>query len=175
MAVNISARLFNHGDLLGVADRALVAAGLEPRFLEVEITEGVIMRDLEHTIDLLRELRRRGVRASVDDFGTGYCALGYLRDFPLDVLKIDRSFVQRLGADPRDEAVTATIIQIAHTFALHVVAEGAETASQVRKLVAMNCDALQGYYFSRPVSAEECGRLLRNPRPFADQESEGWR
>ena len=175
MAVNISARLFNHGDLLGVADRALAAAGLEPRFLEVEITEGVIMRDLEHTIDLLRELRRRGVRASVDDFGTGYCALGYLRDFPLDVLKIDRSFVQRLGADPRDEAVTATIIQIAHTFALHVVAEGAETASQVRKLVAMNCDALQGYYFSRPVSAEECGRLLRNPRPFADQESEGWR
>lgn len=175
MAVNISARLFNHGDLLGVADRALVAAGLEPRFLEVEITEGVIMRDLEHTIDLLRELRRRGVRASVDDFGTGYCALGYLRDFPLDVLKIDRSFVQRLGADPRDEAVTATIIQIAHTFALHVVAEGAETASQVRKLVAMNCDALQGYYFSRPVSAEECGRLLQNPRPFADQESEGWR
>ncbi len=175
MAVNISARLFNHGDLLGVADRALVAAGLEPRFLEVEITEGVIMRDLEHTIDLLRELRRRGVRASVDDFGTGYCALGYLRDFPLDVLKIDRSFVQRLGADPRDEAVTATIIQIAHTFALHVVAEGAETASQVRKLVAMDCDALQGYYFSRPVSAEECGRLLRNPRPFADQESEGWR
>ncbi|WP_298186725.1 EAL domain-containing protein [Acidiferrobacter sp.] len=175
MAVNISARLFNHGDLLGVADRALVAAGLEPRFLEVEITEGVIMRDLEHTIDLLRELRRRGVRASVDDFGTGYCALGYLRDFPLDVLKIDRSFVQRLGADPRDEAVTATIIQIAHTFALHVVAEGAETASQVRKLVAMNCDALQGYYFSRPVSAEECGRLLQNPWPFADQESEGWR
>ena len=175
MAVNISARLFNHGDLLGVADRALVAAGLEPRFLEVEITEGVIMRDLEHTIDLLRELRRRGVRASVDDFGTGYCALGYLRDFPLDVLKIDRSFVQRLGADPRDEAVTATIIQIAHTFALHVVAEGAETASQVRKLVAMDCDALQGYYFSRPVSAEECGRLLQNPWPFADQESEGWR
>ena len=175
MAVNISARLFNHGDLLGVADRALIAAGLEPRFLEVEITEGVIMRDLEHTIDLLRELRRRGVRASVDDFGTGYCALGYLRDFPLDVLKIDRSFVQRLGADPRDEAVTATIIQIAHTFALHVVAEGAETASQVRKLVAMNCDALQGYYFSRPVPAEECGRLLKNPRPFADQESEGWR
>ena len=175
MAVNISARLFNHGDLLGVADRALAAAGLEPRFLEVEITEGVIMRDLEHTIDLLRELRRRGVRASVDDFGTGYCALGYLRDFPLDVLKIDRSFVQRLGADPRDEAVTATIIQIAHTFALHVVAEGAETASQVRKLVAMDCDALQGYYFSRPVSAEECGRLLQNPWPFADQESEGWR
>ncbi len=175
MAVNISARLFNHGDLLGIADRALMAAGLEPRFLEIEITEGVIMRDLDHTTDLLRELRRRGVRASVDDFGTGYCALGYLRDFPLDVVKIDRSFVQRLGADVRDEAVTATIIQIAHTFALHVVAEGAETASQVRRLVALDCDALQGYYFSRPVPAEECSRLLRNPQPFAVLEGAGWR
>jgi EAL domain-containing protein (putative c-di-GMP-specific phosphodiesterase class I) len=115
------------------------------------------------------------VRASVDDFGTGYCALGYLRDFPLDVVKIDRSFVQRLGADARDEAVTATIIQIAHTFALHVVAEGAETVPQVRRLVALDCDALQGYYFSRPVPAEECSRLLRNPQPFADLEGEGWR
>jgi diguanylate cyclase (GGDEF)-like protein/PAS domain S-box-containing protein len=175
MAVNISARLFNHADLLGIADRALVATGLEPRFLEIEITEGVIMRNLEHTINLLRELRRRGVRASVDDFGTGYCALGYLRDFPLDVVKIDRSFVQRLGADARDEAVTATIIQIAHTFALHVVAEGAETLSQVRRLVALDCDVLQGYYFSRPVSAEKCAWLLRDPRPFASRENEGWR
>ena len=175
MAVNISARLFNHADLLGMADRALVATGLDPRFLEIEITEGVIMRNLEHTINLLRELRQRGVRASVDDFGTGYCALGYLRDFPLDVVKIDQSFVQRLGADARDEAVTATIIQIAHTFALHVVAEGAETLSQVRRLVAMDCDVLQGYYFSRPVSAEKCAWLLRDPRPFASRENEGWR
>ncbi len=173
VAVNISARLFNHGDLLGMADRALAVAGLEPGLLEIEITEGVIMQDLAHTIELLQELRHRGVRASVDDFGTGYCALGYLRDFPLDVLKIDQSFVQRLGADPRDEAVTDTIIRLAHTFALRVVAEGAETKAQAQRLVALGCDALQGYYFSRPLPAEECGRLLRSPRPFSWPESEG--
>lgn len=167
MAVNISARLFNHGDLLQVVDRVLAATGLAARFLELEITEGVIMHDLAHTVEILQELHRRGVRSSVDDFGTGYCALGYLREFPLDVLKIDRSFVQRLGRDPRDEVVTQTIIQLAHTFSLSVVAEGAETVSQVRQLMALDCDVIQGYYFSRPVPAEECGPLLSHPRPFS--------
>ena len=167
MAVNISARLFNYGDLLQTVDRVLEATGLGAQVLEIEITEGVIMRDLAHTVEVLRELHRRGVRSSVDDFGTGYCALGYLRDFPLDVLKIDRSFVQRLGGDPRDEVVTQTIIQLAHTFSLSVVAEGAETVEQVRRLMALDCDVLQGYFFSRPVPAEECGRLLARARPFA--------
>lgn len=166
MAVNISARLFNHGDLLQVVDRVLATTGLRARFLELEITEGVIMQDLGHTVEVLQELHARGVRSSVDDFGTGYCALGYLREFPLDVLKIDRSFVQRLGTDPRDEVVIQTIIQLAHTFSLSVVAEGAETVSQACRLRALHCDVLQGYYFSRPVPADECGRLLTHPRPF---------
>ncbi len=166
MAVNISARLFNYGDLLQVVDRTLQATGLGARFLEIEITEGVIMQDLAHTIEILQELRRRGVRSSVDDFGTGYCALGYLREFPLDVLKIDRSFVERLGSDLRDEVVTKTIIHLAHTFSLSVVAEGAETVAQVRRLMALDCDVLQGYYFARPLPAEECEQLLARPQPF---------
>lgn len=175
ISVNVSARLFNYGDLVDLVDRTLYASGLAPAMLEIEITEGVIMADLGHTTLVLQALRDRGVRVSVDDFGTGYCALGYLREFPLDVLKIDRSFVQRLGADPRDDAVIQTIIQLASTFGLRVIAEGAETVDQTCRLAAMGCDAVQGYYFSRPMPAPECAAWMRKPRPFGWPAGEGLR
>jgi len=164
ISVNVSARLFNHGDLVGLVERTLAQTGLASNLLEIEITEGVIMSDLAHTTRILHELRGRGVRVSVDDFGTGYCALGYLRDFPLDTLKIDRSFVVRLTSDKRDEAVTETIIKLAHTFSLRVVAEGAETINQVNILARMGCDAIQGYCFSRPIPADACRALLARPK-----------
>jgi EAL domain-containing protein (putative c-di-GMP-specific phosphodiesterase class I) len=154
VAVNVSGRHVLSGTLVSDVQDALRAADLDPRRLTVEITETVLVVDLPIVIEQLEELRRMGVSIAIDDFGTGYTSLNHLRYLPADVIKIDRSFVAQLDR-PREAPLVRLINDIGHTLALVVVAEGVETAEQQEQLVMMGCDRLQGYYFSRPVPADE--------------------
>jgi EAL domain-containing protein (putative c-di-GMP-specific phosphodiesterase class I) len=135
-------------------------AGVDPRLLEFELTESMLMQDPEAAVTILRGLKQQGMRLSVDDFGTGYSSLAYLKRFPLDALKIDRTFVRDLPADSDDAAITKAVISLAHSLNLKVVAEGVETLAHLRALEAYHCDEVQGYYISRPVPAQACAALL---------------
>ena len=164
VAVNLSARQLHDGGLVEQVRDALADSGLPPGALELELTESMLMEDVEATIDTLRAIRALGVRLSVDDFGTGYSSLAYLKRFPLDAVKVDRSFVQDITADPDDVSITRAVITMAHALRLKVVAEGVETEGQLALLVANRCDEIQGYYFSRPLPADELAALLRTGR-----------
>lgn len=168
VAVNISSPHFRQGLTDSVA-KALQATALDPGLLEVELTESMLMQNVETTLATLHELKDMGVRLAIDDFGTGYSSLSYLKRFPLDALKIDRSFVKDLPRDPEDAAITKAIIAMAHSLRLQVVAEGVETQEQLAFLQQHGCDVLQGYLFSRPVGAERlCGLLAEtSPLEFA--------
>lgn len=161
VAVNLSARQFQLRDLKNIVALALEETGLDPHCLHLEITESVAMQDAEYTISLLRELREMGVQIAIDDFGTGHSSLSYLTRFPIDVLKIDRSFVTDLTTDPNDAAIASTIIAMAHNLNLKVIAEGVETKEQLAILWQHQCDEMQGYLFSKPVPAEEAETILR--------------
>ena len=157
-----------------VAD-ALAESGLEPKYLELELTESLVMQDVDRAIETMKALRALGVRLSIDDFGTGYSWLSDLKRFPIDRLKIDRSFIQDLPEDEDDRAVAAAVISLGQKLNLRVIAEGVETEAQVAFLRENNCDELQGYHFSRPVAADAipgpagpAGRGLRSP---SDQKS----
>ena len=160
VSVNLSARQFQQAGLAGRVRAALDAAGLPPDALELEITESTVMRDTAEAASVLRSLKALGVALSIDDFGTGYSSLGYLKRFPLDVLKIDRSFVQDVIEDPNDAAIVCAIIALAHGLHLEAVAEGVETAEQLAFLKAHGCDEVQGYYFSPPVWPEQLEAML---------------
>jgi diguanylate cyclase (GGDEF)-like protein len=155
MAVNLSARQFRETDLAEQVEQILGEAGLDPQWLELEITESMLMDQMEQTQVTLNRLDRLGVSMAIDDFGTGYSSLSYLKSLPIDTLKIDRSFVKDIPADSNDVAVVQAVIAMAHNLKLRVVAEGAETAEQVTFLRAQGCDEMQGFYFSRPMKAEE--------------------
>jgi diguanylate cyclase (GGDEF)-like protein/PAS domain S-box-containing protein len=159
VAVNISSPHFRQG-LTGSIGEALRTSGLDPALLEVELTESMLMQNVETTLATLHEMKDMGVRLAIDDFGTGYSSLSYLKRFPLDALKIDRSFVKDLPRDPEDAAITKAIIAMAHSLRLQVVAEGVETQDQLAFLQQHGCDVLQGYLFSRPVTAEKIRALL---------------
>ncbi|MBD3318088.1 MAG: EAL domain-containing protein, partial [Chitinivibrionales bacterium] len=148
--------------------------GLPPNALELEITESLGMRNAENTIATLTKLKNMGVRLSIDDFGTGYSSLSHLKRFPINTLKVDRSFVMDIGEDPDDEAIVALIIAMAHTLKLIVVAEGVENDKQLAFLTRHHCEEVQGYYFSPPVPAEEFEALLNKQRqpPSADKTKE---
>jgi diguanylate cyclase (GGDEF)-like protein/PAS domain S-box-containing protein len=161
LAVNLSARQLQHPDLARSIERALALTRLPPGCLEMEITESVAMHNAEWTVDLLRLLRRMGVRVALDDFGTGQSALSYLKSFPLSALKIDRSFVQDITLDPDDEAIVRAVVALAHSLKLHVVAEGVETQEQLVFLREVGCDEVQGFLFGPPQPAEEILPLLR--------------
>ena len=161
VAVNLSARQFTQKALVQSIADVLQATGLAPQLLELELTESMVMSDVENVIAILRNLKGLGVQISIDDFGTGYSSLSYLRRFPIDVLKIDQSFVNDLTVDVDDAAIVTSIISLAHSLRLHVIAEGVETAEQLAFLRAHGCDQMQGYFFSRPVAAEAFERLLR--------------
>ena len=162
VSVNLSGRQIAQSDLVKVVADVLADTGLPSCALVLEITESVLMRDAEHAISVLRGLKDLGVRLSVDDFGTGYSSLSYLRRFPVDILKIDRSFVDGLGRDDDASAIVAATISIAHSLGLRTVGEGAETSDQVAALIEMGCDMAQGYLFSRPKPAAELtASLLR--------------
>ena len=161
IAVNLSARQFVHENLLQDVARVLNETGLDPVLLELEITESMVMRDPEHAVTLLRGLKAMGIHLSIDDFGTGYSSLNYLKRFPLDNVKIDRSFIQDLPGDGDDAAITQTIIAMAHSLRLGVIAEGVETEEQLHFLRANGCDEMQGYHFSRPLPEDQFLCLLQ--------------
>ncbi|WP_338758650.1 EAL domain-containing protein [Massilia sp. METH4] len=167
VAVNVSARQFAAGTVPAVVRRALQASGLAPRWLEVELTETVMMNDSEHTQMQLNELASLGVSVSLDDFGTGYSSLGYLSRFRLDKLKIDQTFVKNITSEPRSAAIARATTALAHGLNLVVVAEGVETEGQLAFLRDMGCDKIQGYLFSRPLPAEGLEALLRERRSLA--------
>ena len=163
MAVNLSAPEMYSADLISRVERALDESGLPGRLLVIEITERVMMTDIGQAIRRLGELRKLGVRIAIDDFGTGYSSLAYLREFPIDILKIDRSFVTPLGSDHQALAMVRAIVGIANALELDVIVEGAETAAQIELLADLGCQVVQGFYFGRPATAEKFGDLLRWP------------
>jgi EAL domain-containing protein (putative c-di-GMP-specific phosphodiesterase class I) len=160
IAVNISVRQFLQPDLCGVIGQVLARCGLPASRLELEITESTAMEDLDMSSQVLHTLQDMGVRIAIDDFGTGHSSLSYLKNFPIQTLKIDRSFVKDIPADPNDAAIAAAAIAMAHSLGISVVAEGVETHEQLEFLRQRDCDAFQGYLISKPVPAAE---LTLNP------------
>jgi len=160
MAVNLSARQFGQHDLVELIGLALAETKLEPQYLEIELTESMVMADVERAIEVLRKLNALGVQISIDDFGTGYSSLSYLKRFPIDILKIDQSFVRDITIDPDDAAIVASIISLAHSLRLQVIAEGVETAEQLDYLQGHDCDVMQGYHFSRPLPVDQLEQVL---------------
>lgn len=160
IAVNLSGVQFNQPGLSQRVSRILEATGLEPSCLELELTESAVVQNPETAIATLLELRSLGIQLSLDDFGTGYSSLSYLQQFPFDLLKIDRSFLRNITQDSKNAAILIAIIQLAHNLNLKVVAEGVETSTQQEFLRQHQCDIMQGYYFSRPVSSDALEKML---------------
>jgi diguanylate cyclase (GGDEF)-like protein/PAS domain S-box-containing protein len=163
ISVNVSPRQFEEPQLVERVQCALARSGLAPQWLELEVTEGVIMRDLQQALVKMAAVRAMGVSLSIDDFGTGYSSLSALKSFPISTLKIDKSFVRDLGRSSGDEAIASSIIGLAHRLKLRVIAEGVETEQQRNFLRENGCDEMQGYLFSRPLPAEQLAALLRAP------------
>jgi EAL domain-containing protein (putative c-di-GMP-specific phosphodiesterase class I) len=153
---------FIQRDLSMKVAKALRNSGLHPRYLELEITESIIMRNVNETISTLNDFKGMGIRVSVDDFGTGYSSLNYLKRFPLDSLKVDRTFVKDIPDNEDDVTITSAIITLAQSLGLGVIAEGVETESQLEFLERSGCEMAQGYYFSRPLPAEQLMPMLRH-------------
>lgn len=165
VAVNLSGRQLTAPSLVQDVAAVLATTGIDPKQVELEVTESVLMDDVEASAVTLAELRDLSVHLSVDDFGTGYSSLAYLRRFPVDKLKVDRSFVSGLGEDDSDSAIVAAVINLAHTLGLEAVAEGVETPEQLAGLRDLGCDLAQGYFMARPLPSEQLGELLsENPR-----------
>ncbi len=160
VAVNVSAKQIRHSDFYDSVESALRKAGLEAKYLELELTERAMMTDMERTLEVMNRVGNMGVKFAVDDFGTGYSSLAYLKHLPLDKLKIDKSFVQDIAIDENDREISNSIIQLAHGLNLSVVAEGVETQQQMAILLGQGCDSAQGYLFSRPLPSHEVGAFL---------------
>ena len=169
MAVNVSAMEFRDENFLQGLFEILRETGLNPRDLELELTESVLMKHVDSTAGVLQVLRKIGVQVAIDDFGTGYSSLSYLRKFPIDALKIDQSFVQHIPIGADDAVIVTAVISMARSLKLRVVAEGVETQEELDFLKAHQCDEAQGHYFSRAVPAEQFATLLRSgiPKPHA--------
>jgi diguanylate cyclase (GGDEF)-like protein len=161
VSVNMSARQFQHQNPVALVTRAIQESGLEPGDLMLEITESAVMRDADHALATLRSIKETGVRVAIDDFGTGYSSLSYLRSFPIDALKIDRSFVREIASRPDDEAIVTAIIAMARSLKLDVIAEGVETEGQFDWLRSRGCDEIQGYLISRPLPVEDVAPFVR--------------
>jgi EAL domain-containing protein (putative c-di-GMP-specific phosphodiesterase class I) len=161
VAVNMSALQFRQAGLAARVAAILKETGLAPQYLELELTESIIMREAEQAIAVLLELHDMGVSLSIDDFGTGYSSLSYLRRFPIHKLKIDQSFVRDITTNPDAAAIATAIIGMGKSLKLRVIAEGVETAEQQRFLESQSCDELQGFYIGRPTEADKFSALLR--------------
>ena len=169
VAVNISGRQLEHAGFLQVLDRALASSGLDPQWLELELTESAIMGKARFSVGTLGAIQARGVHLSIDDFGTGYSSLAALKRFPIDKLKIDQSFIRDIADDPDDAAITRAIIAMGHSLKLQVIAEGVETEEQLKLLRAEGCEHVQGFLFSAPLPPEAIGALLgRAPATWRD-------
>ena len=165
VSVNVSARQFRQDNLVQTVAEVLQSTGLEPRYLELELTESMVMHDAPQLVAMLDELKELGVKIAVDDFGTGYSSLSYLKRFPVDRLKVDRSFVEHMTTEADDATIVRAIIALGHNLGLKVVAEGVETAQQARALRAYQCDEAQGFLFARAVSARDIPRLVTRSIP----------
>jgi diguanylate cyclase (GGDEF)-like protein/PAS domain S-box-containing protein len=166
MAVNISAVEFRSKDFLDTVRAILQETGLEPRSLELELTESVLMKHAESTVSMLKSLKQIGVQLTVDDFGTGYSSLSYLRQFPVDALKVDQSFVHEISSRRDDAAIVCAVISMGNSLKKRVIAEGVETREQLDFLVAEGCEEAQGYYFNRPMAANQLAKLLETAVPY---------
>ena len=162
MAVNVSSLQLLRGDLPAVVSRVLAETGVPASALELELTESVIMAGAEHTMATLQAFRRTGVSLAIDDFGTGYSSLAYLKRLPITTIKIDKEFIDDLTRDPDDEAITSTVITMAHSLGLVVVAEGVENPAQVQFLREHGCDEIQGYWLAPPLEPADCLAFVRN-------------
>ena len=169
--VNVSARQLAGNGVTALVEAALEASGLEPEQLGLEVTETAIVAKgaaSEHARAELQRLHERGVRLAVDDFGTGFSSLGQLRHFPVDVIKVDRTFVQGVGTDAKDTAITANVISLAHALGLIAIAEGIESDEQLASMRRLGCDQAQGYAFARPAPAAEIEALLAGGQPLTE-------
>jgi EAL domain-containing protein (putative c-di-GMP-specific phosphodiesterase class I) len=162
VSVNVSAAEFGAKDFLSGVRTVLIATGVEPQHLELELTESVLMRDAEAAVVTLLKLKAMGVRLAIDDFGTGYSSFAYLRRFPSDALKLHQSFVQEITEDPGDAAIVSAMINLGRSLKQRVIAEGVETRAQLKFLQLHGCSEGQGYYFSPPVVAEEARKLFED-------------
>jgi diguanylate cyclase (GGDEF)-like protein/PAS domain S-box-containing protein len=167
VSVNLSARQFKQPDLADMVAAVLRETGLEPQYLDLELTESLVMSGAEQFISKLQALNAMGVQLSIDDFGTGYSSLSYLKRFPINTLKIDQSFVRDIVTDVDDAAITRSVISLGHSLNLKVIAEGVETDAQLAYLRRHGCDKMQGYLFSRPVPAMEFAQMLREGKSMA--------
>ncbi len=168
VAVNLSLRQLQQPDIARRIQAILHETRLEPRYLGLEITEGLLMQESEHVARTLGELKALGIEISLDDFGTGYSNLNYLRKLPIDVVKVDRSFVHDVTAAPHDVSMTRAVITMAHSLQMKVLAEGVETEGQLSLLIANKCDQMQGYYFSAPISAQAVAEMLQERRQLPE-------
>ena len=166
--MNLSARQFRQEGLAGTVASVLAETGLESLNLELELTESLLMEDTRRSVAALDELKKTaGLKLAIDDFGTGYSSLSYLKRFPLDTLKIDQSFVRDIATDKDDAAIVDSIIGLAHSLDLGVIAEGVETEEQLAYLRDKGCDEVQGFYFSEPLPAEDFWKLLKGGEPLS--------
>lgn len=164
VAVNLSTRQFRQKNLVEIISGILEETQLPGRLLELEVTESALMESVEYSVEMMAELSRQGIRWSLDDFGTGYSSLNYLRSFPVHVLKVDQSFVREITINPEDSAIVETIIDLAHRLHLTVIAEGVENEEQLKVLSRMNCELVQGYYFSKPITNKEFIKYIENEK-----------
>ncbi len=168
MSVNLSAHQFRTAEIAELVKRVVRETPVSPRCLDVEITESAMMQNTAVSVEALQTLKGFGITVSLDDFGTGYSSLSYLKGFPVDTVKIDRSFIRDITSDPDDAAITAAIISMAKALNLKVVAEGVETEEQLAFLRSHGCDEMQGYLFRRPLQPEEATALLRERSAAAE-------
>jgi EAL domain-containing protein (putative c-di-GMP-specific phosphodiesterase class I) len=172
IAVNLSARQLQRPEIVGEVAEVLLETGIEAGSLVLEITESVMMQDMDLSIQRLSELKELGVKLAVDDFGTGYSSLNYIRRFPVDILKVDKSFVDGVNEGGEESALTAAIIELAGILKLRPVAEGIERADQLEKLLQLHCDLGQGYYFAKPVPMAGIDELLEARSDLASRDAE---
>ena len=172
ISVNVSTVQFSRDGFVNTIQRALTESKFDPTCLEIEITESAIMSNPKGATDVLAEIKALGVSIALDDFGTGYSSLNYLRRFPIDTLKVDRSFIEDVDKNPQDEQIVAAIVAMAHAMNLRVVAEGVETRDQLRVVSENDCDLIQGFLFSRPAPAEQILQGAQNQGPYPDQDED---
>jgi EAL domain-containing protein (putative c-di-GMP-specific phosphodiesterase class I) len=165
MSVNLSMRQLNDEALVREIQAVLAETGMDPTMLELEVTESSIMHNAARAVEILTAIKHLGVKLAIDDFGTGYSSLAHLKRFPIDTLKVDRSFIREVPNDAEDKAIAEAIIAMGKTLSLTVVAEGVETPQQQAFLSERLCDEMQGYYFSTPVAAQDFAELLRGHEP----------
>lgn len=162
VAVNISALEFYQKNMPSMVKKVLDETGLEPRYLEIELTESMALIDKEQAVAKMNEIKALGVKIAMDDFGTGYSSLSYLKELPIDVLKLDRSFIVEIENDKRSRAIISSMIKLARLLGIITVAEGVESPMQAELLTDMGCDMIQGYYYSKPVPADVFESLIEN-------------